>query len=309
MNCIFLDSIALEMKDLLRLETPDDIKLTFWDELEEADRTEKLAQAESILTATYIVNDEFMNRAPKLKIIQKMGVGTDNIDSLAAKKRGIIVGNVPGGNANGVAELTMGLILDVYRKISILDRESKLGIWSMWTYRNCSYEIKGKTHGIIGFGNIGQRVAELSKVFGTSLLYHSRTRATTDVEEKYDVTYMELEELLRESDIISIHVPLSKDTENWITAEKLALMKPSSVLINVGRGGVVNEIDLYKALSSGQLFGAGIDVWATEPFAKDNPLLSLNNVVATPHVGGGTVDAAVNIFQDSFKKIRCALSS
>ena len=247
------------MKDLLRVETPNDIELTFWDELEETEQTEKLAQAESILTATYIVNDEFMGRAPKLKIVQKMGVGTDNIDSLAAKKHGIIVGNVPGGNANGVAELTIGLILDVYRKISVLNRESKIGTWSMWTYRSCSYEIKGKTHGIIGFGNIGKRVAELSKAFGTSLLYHSRTRATVEMEEKYHVTYVELEELLRKSDIISIHVPLIKETKNWIIAEKLALMKPSSVLINVGRGGVVNEKDLYKALSSSQIAGAGID--------------------------------------------------
>lgn len=292
---------------MLCLEIPKDIKIFFWDELGEVEQAEKLAEAESLLTATYIVSDDFMSRAPKLKIIQKMGVGTDNIDSVAAAKRGIIVGNVPGGNANGVAELTIGLVLNVYRKISALDRETKAGDWSMWKYRSCSYEIKGKTHGIIGFGNIGQSVAKLSRAFGSTLLYYNRTRATPEIEAEYNVTYAELDELLMQSDIVSIHVPLTKATRNWITAEKIALMKPNAILINVGRGNVVNEKDLYDALCAGKIFGAGIDVWAHEPIPLDNPLLSLDNVVATPHVGGGTVDAAVNIFRLSFKNIHSVL--
>lgn len=307
MNCIFLDSIVPEMKEMLCLETPKDIKLFFWDELGKSEQAQKLAETESLLTATYIVSKEFMDRAPKLKIVQKLGVGTDNIDSIAAAKRGIIVGNVPGGNANGVAELTIGLILQVYRRINILDRETKTGAWSMWKYRACSYEIKGKTHGIIGFGNIGQGVAKLSKAFGASLLYYNRTRATPEIEAEYQVTYAELDELLQKSDIISIHVPLTKATRNLITAEKIALMKPSAIVINVGRGNVVNEKDLYDALCAGKIFGAGIDVWATEPVSVANPLLSLENVVATPHIGGGTVDAAINIFRHSFKNIHSVL--
>ncbi len=309
MNCIFLDSIVPEMKQILLSQKPDDMEVVFWDELDEKEKNQKLAEADSLLTAIYKVNDEFMSRAPKVKIVQKLGVGTDNIDSVAAKKYGIVVGNVPGGNTNGVAELTLGLILDVYRKISVLNQETKACTWSMWKYRACSYEMKNKVHGIVGFGNIGKRVAELSKAFSTTLLYYSRTRATAEVEKQYDVSYMDLDELLQTSDIVSIHLPLSNATRNLINAEKLALMKPNSILINVGRGNVVNEQDLYQALVSGKLSGAAVDVWADEPVTKENPLLSLENVIATPHVGGGTVDAALTIYKCSFEKIHDTLTA
>ncbi|SDF20501.1 2-hydroxyacid dehydrogenase [Sporomusa acidovorans] len=309
MNCIFLDKITPEMKTLFRSEVPEDMDLLFWDEIPEDEREVNLAQAESLLTATYRVDDAFMQRAPKLKIVQKMGVGTDNIDLTAAAKRGIVVGNVPGGNANGVAELTMGLILEVYRKIRQLDKDTRNGVWSMWKYRNCSYEIKGKKYGIIGFGDIGKRVAELSKAFGATLYYYSRTRASAEVEARYGVTYLTLEELLTEADIVSIHVPLSPTTRNWINAEKLKLMKKNAVFINVSRGNVVNEQDLYEILANGKILGAAIDVWATEPVNADNPLLTLDNVVATPHVGSGTVDTVIAILRASFQKIRSVLTA
>lgn len=309
MNCIFLDQITPEMKALFRSEVPEDMDLLFWDEMPEDEREGNLAQAEALLTATYRVDDAFMQRAPKLKIVQKMGVGTDNIDSTAAAKRGIVVGNVPGGNANGVAELTMGLILEIYRKISQLDNDTKNGVWSMWKYRNYSYEIKGKKHGIIGFGDIGRRVAELSKAFGATLYYYSRTPASAEVEARYGVTYLPLEELLKEADIVSIHVPLSPTTRNWINTEKLKLMKKNAVFINVSRGNVVNEQDLYEILANGKIFGAAIDVWATEPVNADNPLLTLDNVVATPHVGSGTVDTVIAILRASFQKIRSVLTA
>lgn len=304
MNCIFLDSIAPEMKQVLLSHKPDDIQVLFWDELTEKEKSEKLAATDALLTATYRVDDKLLRRALKVKIVQKLGVGTDNIDSTAAAKYGIKVGNVPGGNTNGVAEMTIGLILDLYHKISLLDRETRAGDWSMWKYRHCSYEMKNKVHGIVGFGNIGKRVAELSKAFGANLLYYSRTKATAETEKQYGVTYIELDELLQAADIVSIHLPLNPETRNLFNAEKLALMKSTAVLVNVGRGNVVNEQDLYQALVGGKLFGAAIDVWANEPAIANNPLLSLDNVVATPHVGGGTVDAAINNFQTSFQKIR-----
>ena len=304
MNCIFLDSIAPEMKQVLLSQKPDDIHVLFWDELTEQEKVEKLAATDALLAATYKVDDALLRRAPKVKIVQKIGVGTDNIDSVAAAKYGIKVGNVPGGNANGVAEMTIGLILDLYHKISLLDRETRAGDWSMWKYRHCSYEMKNKVHGIVGFGNIGKRVAELSKAFGANLLYYSRTKATDEVEKQYGVTYMELDELLQTADIVSVHLPLTPETRNLFNAAKLTLMKSTAVLVNVGRGNVVNEQDLYQALVEGKLFGAAIDVWANEPVAPNNPLLFLDNVVATPHVGGGTVDAAINNFQTSFQKIR-----
>jgi phosphoglycerate dehydrogenase-like enzyme len=309
MKCIFLDSIGPETKQLLLSQKPDDMVVEFWDEIAAEDKAVKLAEARALITATYIVNGELLCRAPNVKIVQRLGVGTDNIDSAAAQKYGVAVGNVPGGNANGVAELTIGLILDLYRKISVLNQETKACDWSMWKYRTCSYEMKGKVHGIIGFGNIGKRLAELSKAFGTTLLYYSRTRASAEVEKQYAITYMELDELLKHSDIVSVHLPLNDATRNLINAEKLALMKPNAILINVGRGNVINEPDLHQALIQGKLAGAAVDVWATEPVTKENPLLSLDNVIATPHVGGGTVDAALNIYKCSFQKIHETLTA
>jgi len=303
-NCIFLDTVTPPLQALLCQEAPQEIDLIFWSKLEEADKAAALAQVELILAATYIVTDDLMSRAPKLKYIQKLGVGTDNIDCQAAAKRGIGVANVPGGNANSVAELTIGLILDLYRKISVLNRDLKAGIWSTWTYRDCSYEIKGKTHGIIGFGNIGQRVAQLSNAFGASVFYYNRTPKSSEIDKESNATYLELDELLQRSDIVSVHLPLSAETKNLIDDAKIALMKRNAILINVGRGNVVNEEALYAALAADRIAGAGIDVWANEPPEADNPLLALDNVIAIPHVGGGTVDAVGNIFRLAFQNVR-----
>lgn len=305
-QCIFLDDITPEMEKIMREESPRSIQLSFQSEMTEAEKKAHFQKADAFLTATYKVDEALMKQSPRLKIIQKMGVGIDNIDAAAAASMGIAVRNVPGGNANSVAELTIGLMIDVYRKVSWLDQMSRRGEWGTWTYRYVSYELKDKVHGIVGFGDIGKRVAALSGAFGTRLLYYSRTRAEPAVEKQYNIEYAPLAQVLALSDIVSLHLPLTPATKDLIAAEELAMMKRDAVLINVGRGGVVNEGDLYQALSGGKLLGAAIDVWEREPFDRQNPLLRLDNIVATPHIGGGTVDAAQNIFRKSFKNILAA---
>lgn len=300
MNCIFFDSIAPEMQTLITKIKPPAINLVFWNELTESEKELALSEADSFLAATYLITSQLMKGAPRLKIVQKMGVGVDNIDVKAASEFGVAVGNVPGGNANAVAELTIALILGLYRHLISLDRATKHGEWLMWAKRSCSYEIKGKVHGIIGFGHTGRETARLSRAFGSSIIYYSAHQASSEVEAESAAKFMPLAELLRQSDIVSVHVPLTPATANLINRDTLSLMKDSAVLVNVSRGNVVNEADLYDALVNKRLFGAASDVWAYEPINSDNPLLQLDNVIAMPHVGGGTVDAAQSIFNYSF---------
>ncbi len=304
-KCIYFEKVAPDFKLLIEQERPDEINLIYWPDLKEEEQLKALAEADAFITAIYPITRQLMEKAPRLKIVQKMGVGVDNIDVKSATEMGVAVGNAPGGNANGVAELTIGLILGVYRKLCILNRSIKNGEWLMFAYRTSSYELKGKTHGIIGFGHIGQEVARLSRAFGTSILYYAPHQASSKIETELQARYTNLDELLRQSDIVSVHVPLLPQTKNLIDAGKLSLMKPNAIIINVSRGSVVNERDLYEALVSKRLLGAGVDVWSQEPPSPDNPLLQLDCVLATPHVGGGTVDTSRNIFRMSFANI-CA---
>lgn len=307
MKCLFFDAVSSEMKELLQREQPADMELLFWDELQGGQQEAVLSTTDAVLTAIYKIPRTLMEKMPKLRIVQKAGVGTDNIDSQAATDLGIAVGNVPGGNANGVVELTMALILDLYRHLPALNKGTKEGKWLMFTYRASSFEVRGKTHGIIGLGNIGREVARLSQAFGSSVLYYDAFRAKPEVEAALNIRFAPLEDLLREADIVSVHVPLLPATTHLINAQNLALMKKNAVLVNVSRGNVVNEQDLYQALVEKKIAGAAIDVWATEPIDPKNPLLTLENVIATPHVAGGTYDAAINVYRGSFANIGACL--
>ncbi len=308
MKCVFFDKTAPEMKELITSEKPADLELLFWDELtNESERQRALAEIEGALTAVYPVTRELMLQMPKLRIAQKVGVGTDNIDDQAATELGVAVGNVPGGNANGVTELTFAFILSLYRHLPELNQGTKNGKWLMFNYRSSSFEVRGKTHGIIGFGNIGRGVARLAQAFGSEVLYYDAFRVSPEEEAALGVRYAELEDLMRQSDIISVHVPLLPATADLINAQKLALVKKNAILINVSRGNVVNEADLYQALVEKRLAGAAVDVWAEEPINPANPLLQLDNVIATPHIGGGTVDASRNVFRKSFLNVRACL--
>ncbi|WP_196591119.1 phosphoglycerate dehydrogenase [Pectinatus frisingensis] len=302
-TCIFLDKIDSNTENLIRAAVPKNIQIFFWSKLSTIQQEEYIKRADALLTATYIVDAALMKQAIKLKTVQKTGVGTDNIDKAAAKKLGIIVDNVPGGNAESVAELTIAFILDIYRHIIPLETMSQTRQWGMWQYRDTSFDIKGKTYGIIGFGNIGKRTAQLANAFGANVIYYNRTRQTDDIENTYAVTYAPLNKLLQTSDIVSIHLPLTKQTTNFIDTDQLKLMKDTAVLVNVGRGGVINETALYTEMKNGRFLGAGIDVWSKEPFDAANQLLELPNVIATPHIGAGTQDAMRNVYHICFEKI------
>jgi lactate dehydrogenase-like 2-hydroxyacid dehydrogenase len=269
--------------------------------MNEQEKAKALAQSEYFLVATARITGDMMKKATRLRMVQKTGVGCDNIDIKTAAELNIPVCNTPGGNSTAVAELTIAFILNLYRKLNILDRATKNGKWYMWEYRLQSFEMKGKTHGIIGMGNIGKATARLSQAFGTKIIYYDKYRLKEDEEKALNVTYMEMDDLLKNSDIVSIHIPLLPETEGLIGERELALMKKNAILINVSRGKIVDEKALAKALKEKRISGAGIDTWANEPVDKDNPLLKFDNVIATPHIGAGTRDTLSNILEMCFK--------
>jgi D-3-phosphoglycerate dehydrogenase len=227
---------------------------------------------------------EMIQNARKLRLLQLPGVGTDLVDLDAAAEAGIPVAVTLNGSSESVAEQTMLLMLATCRRLVELANSIRQGKWLMWDRRTVSYGLFGKTLGIIGLGRIGTQVAIRARAFGMSVQYY-------DIVPKEGFTFNELPDLLRTSDIVSVHCPLDKSTKHLLNRERIGLMKTGAVLVNTARGGIVDERALYDALCTGQLAGAGLDVLEVEPVDPNNRLLQLEQVTITPHVATGTIDS------------------
>jgi D-3-phosphoglycerate dehydrogenase len=226
---------------------------------------------------------EVLERCPTLRLISIWGTGTDNVDLAACSRRGVTVAHTPGVNAHAVAEHTLALMLAVTRRIPSLDRDVRCGQWP----RGLLVQLEGKTIGIVGLGTIGRRVAALAAPFGARLLAATwgpdAGRAAA-----VGARHAPIETLLQESDIVSLHLRLIAETESFINQARLALMKPSAFLVNTARGRLVDREALVDALRDGRLAGAALDVFHEEPIAANDPLLTLPNVILTPHNAGMT---------------------
>lgn len=232
---------------------------------------------------------EAIDGAQKLRVISRYGVGVDKVDLKAATSCGIVVTITPGANSVAVAELTMGLILALARRIPYHDGVVKQGQWK----RVSGVELSGATLGLIGLGRIGREVARRAVGFEMKILYHSRT-TKRDLEIELGAEYVGLDHLLANADFVSLHCPLTRETHHLIGGRELALMRPTAALVNTARGGIVEERALYEALSQGKLAGAAFDVFAQEP-PGDNPLLPLENFIATPHFGSATLQTTLGM--------------
>jgi len=241
------------------------------------------------------IDCNLLQEAKRLRIIAQYAVGYDNINVECATRLGIYVTNTPGVLTESTAELTWALILAVARRIVEADVFVRWGEWwrtkTGWhPHMMLGVELKGKTLGVIGFGRIGFRVAEIGKVFGMRIIYYSRTRRE-DLERNLGVEYRDLETLLREADIVTIHVPLTRETYHLINEERLKIMKKNAILINTSRGAVIDTNALVKALSEKWIAGAGLDVFEEEPIPPNHPLTAFKNVVLVPHIGSATYEA------------------
>jgi glyoxylate reductase len=236
------------------------------------------------------VDDEFLDRAgPGLKVVSNFAVGFDNVDVPACTARGVAVGNTPGVLTETTADLAFGLLMASARRIAEGDRYVRAGRWKTWgPMLLLGPDVHGSTIGIVGFGRIGQAVAARARGFGMRILYHDLQRADRDVEAEFEATFMPLQDLLPESDFVSLHVNLSEQTRGLINAERLAWMKPTAILVNTSRGPVVDQQALYEALRDGVIAGAALDVTDPEPLPGDDQLLSLEQCLVVPHIASAS---------------------
>jgi glyoxylate reductase len=237
------------------------------------------------------IDAALLERAPHLKVVANFAAGTNNIDLEACRQRGIIVTNTPDVLAQATAELALGLILDLCRGLTVGDQVLRAGGFPGWgpLYR-LGRGLQGQTLGLVGFGSIGQELAKMVQVLGVRVLYYQRHRLSPEREAALAACYCPLDELLSQSDIVSLHCPLTPETRHLLNAERLSRMKPGSILINTARGPVVDEAALVLALRQGPLAGAGLDVYEHEPQVHPG-LLELSNVLLLPHLGSATVQA------------------
>jgi D-3-phosphoglycerate dehydrogenase len=252
-----------------------------------------ITEADAIMVRMTPITREMMSRAKKLKVICKQGVGLDTIDLVAAKELGIQVYRTPGVNSEAVAEMAFSLTLSVCRRIARFDRLLRAGV-PIVRPDHLGIEVWGKTVGVIGMGNIGTRVAKKWRgAFDAKLIAydpHAPSTAWSDIEHE---RVIRLEDMLSRVDVLTLHLPLTPESHHLIGLPELQAMKKDAVLINVSRGGIVDERALYQVLKDGHLFGVGLDVVELEPLRADNPLLEFDQVIFTPHAAAGTVETQI----------------
>jgi glyoxylate reductase len=253
---------------------------------------QKAEKADALVTLlSDRIDREVFAAAPRLRIIAQMAVGFDNIDLAEATKRGVYVTNTPEVLTETTADFAWTLLMAVARRVAEADRYVRGGQWKVAWHPDMltGRDIYGATLGIVGAGRIGQAMAERAKGFKMKILFYNPS-PRPEMEKTLGARRVELDELLREADFVTVHVPLTEQTRHLINAEKLALMKKTAYLVNNSRGPVVEEKALYKALKAGRIAGAALDVFEQEPTPADNPLLTLENVVVAPHISSASIE-------------------
>lgn len=302
-DVLVADAISLDA--LTPLASDPRFSLTVKTGLKGDELRDAIANADAVLvrSATKITR-ESLSRAERLKVIGRAGVGVDTIDVDAATERGVAVLTAPAGNTVSAAELTMALLLALARRVPAADRSMRAGEWDRKSFTGV--ELYGKTLGLIGAGRIGGEVALRARAFGMRVLvtdpFLDADRAST-----LGVETATLEDLLDRSDVISVHVPLTPETQNLIGDKELARLKKTAFVLNVARGGVVDEAALLAALQQERIGGAALDVYSAEPLPADHPFRTLPNVVLTPHLGASTAEAQQNVAIEIAEAVRAAL--
>ena len=257
---------------------------------------QKLKGKDGVVTvSTDTISDAVLAKNPQLRIVCNVAVGYNNLDVAAATRRGVMMTNTPGVLDDTTADMTWALILAAARGLATADRTVRAGKWKRWRMMEfLGQDIYGRTIGIFGFGRIGRGVARRAMGFNMKVLYASRSRAAESLEQELRASYVDKQTLLRESDVVTLHLPLFQETRHYIGAKELALMKPTAILVNASRGPVVDEKALVRALKARRIAGAGLDVYENEP-ALTPGLTNLPNVVLTPHIGSGTVETRLKM--------------
>ena len=292
MKILISDKMSNKVEDVLKSKQIDyDIKTGMSPE----ELKEVIDQYDGILirSATKLTSD-ILADCKNLKVIGRAGVGVDNVDLDQATKNKILVMNTPLGNLEATAELSVGLMFSLMRNIHLANDSTHQGKWEKPKF--IGTELKGKTLGIVGYGNIGQRVAEICSTIGMNIITNSKSASDEDLS-RFKAKKVSTEQLIKEADIVSIHTKLNDETKYMFNKETLSTMKPTSVIINCARGGLINETDLKDCLNKDIISGAAIDVYEKEP-ATENVMFGAKNLLLTPHLGASSKEAQVNVAID-----------
>ena len=310
MNIVVLDGYTLNPGDLSWDNLSELGDLTVYDRTPSEQILERSAEADILLTNKTVMNGDIIKSLPKLKYVGVLATGYNVIDIKKAGELGIVVTNIPAYSTNSVAQLTFALILELCFHVQKHSDSVMTGKWSGsidFTYRDYPLmELASKTLGIIGFGNIGQKVTEIATAFGMNVIVSSGSRR--DQFHRSGVTRAGMQELLSLSDIVTIHCPLTPETAGMININSLSLMKRTSFLINTSRGPIVVEKDLADALNENIIAGAGLDVLSLEPPPEDNPLLRAKNCIITPHIAWATLESRTRLMQIAVQNVRAFIA-
>lgn len=306
-NVTFLDQLHPWIEKCVRDSVPDNWVVTFDNGAVQGGDHSAVAHADVLLLIGASVPGALVEAAPNLKLVQKLGVGTDKIDCSACAAHDVAVARVFGGNAVPVAEHTLMLILSTLRRLPAMDASTRSGGWLKEEARSAHRQIHGRQVGLVGFGQVGRAVARLLLGFGANVVYCDPVAPPESLVHELSVTPMALDELLATSDIVSLHVPLDDGTRGMIDRRRLGLMKKDAILVNCARGGVVDEAALAEALRAGTILGAGVDVFSVEP-PVGSPLLDIDNVVLSPHIAGATIDNFREILARGIRNVESYLT-
>ena len=310
MKIVVLDGYTLNPGDLSWDGLKNHGELTVYDRTPANLILERSAGAEILFTNKTALSAETMSRLPKLRYIGVLATGYNIVDVKAAAQRGVVVTNVPTYGTDSVAQLVFALVLELARGARFHSDAARQGEWSrnpdFCFWKSPQIELTGKTMGIIGFGRIGRRVAAIASAMGMPVLAGDvRREAPPDIP---DFAWAEIPELLRRSDVVSLHSPLTPETQGMVNRESLKLMKRSAFLINTARGPLVVDSDLAEALNAGQIAGAGLDVLSVEPPSPDNPLLRAKNCIITPHLAWATREARTRLMDTAVANFEAFLA-
>lgn len=284
---MFAGTYPDEANDLLKNKLSEIFEISYIKDQETLDNTVDL---EYLVLRTLKVDRKIITNNKNLKLVQRWGAGFDTVDIDAASERNIPVLVAKGVNSCAVAEHTLLLILALYRHLIPLDTKIRNGLWDRTTFASDSYTINGKNAGLIGCGAIGKMVAKKLQALGAEVQYYDLIKMDAETEKELDIKFVDLNTLLASSDIISIHLPLTSETVDMISANELKKMKKNAIIINTSRGGIINERDLADSLQMGQILGAGLDSFELEPYPKNGRFTNMDRVVMTPHIGGTVSD-------------------
>lgn len=295
-----------EPLDIVMSELPEGFELKMLEENSQENIEKHVPEADYILASGRVkINSSVLEKAKKLKMIQRTGVGLDSLDLEEIEKLNIPLYVNQGVNAESVAEHTILLILACLRKVTVVHQNTRNGIWKKQQQGVQTFELAGKIVGLIGMGNIAKNVVRLLKAFNANILYYDLNRIEKDKEKELGVTYCSIDEILCKSDIISLHCPLTESTKHIINESSIEKMKNGAVLVNTARGGLVNTKALVAALNSGHVSYAGLDVHEEEPLPDSNEIRKCENVILTPHIGGVTYDSFRTMMHDAMRNIQC----